>query len=259
MDRVTFLAGPPSRSLRESPGPEAIRLERVTVAYGPVVACDAVSLSVPPGTFYALLGRAGSGKSSLVRCILGERRPTAGTVLVLGEDPRRGRAWWRFRSRRSIASPASPEALEEALLRRPALLVIDGWSPSKNALERIAGEVTRGLAVFLAVSSAPEPASLVHRVGILVKGRLVVDEPVKDLPTRFRRIRYVNQITETRTEYGNELEEFDAVSVRARGWGVEAIVSNFTEEAFERFRRIDGVAEARAEPLSLAEIFENWR
>lgn len=135
--------------------------------------------------------------------------------------------------------------------------MIDDWLLPDGALERLAAEVERGLTVFLAASSPPELNSRARRVGILVQGRLVLDEDAETLSKRFRRIRYVNQITETRTEYGNELEELDAVRVRVRGWGVEAIVSNFTEEAFERFRRLDGVEEARAEPLSLAEIFEN--
>ncbi len=63
-------------------------------------------------------------------------------------------------------------------------------------------------------------------------------------------------MTETRQEYGNELDAFDAVSVKVRGWGIEAIVSDFDEEKFERFRATDGVREPRAEPLSLPEIFE---
>ena len=63
-------------------------------------------------------------------------------------------------------------------------------------------------------------------------------------------------MTETRQEFGNELDAFDAVSVKVRGWGVEAIVSDFDEERFERFRAMDGVSEPRTEPLSLPEIFE---
>jgi hypothetical protein len=43
--------------------------------------------------------------------------------------------------------------------------------------------------------------------------------------------------------------------VRVRGWGVEAIVSNFEDRSFERFRQIPGVLDAEASPLSLGEIF----
>ena len=43
--------------------------------------------------------------------------------------------------------------------------------------------------------------------------------------------------------------------VQVRGWGIDAIVSNFDEAAFERFRAIDGVEDATVEALPLEEIF----
>jgi hypothetical protein len=42
--------------------------------------------------FYALLGRNGAGKSSLVRCALGQQKPGAGQVRLFGEDVWRKRA-----------------------------------------------------------------------------------------------------------------------------------------------------------------------
>ena len=42
---------------------------------------------------------------------------------------------------------------------------------------------------------------------------------------RFRRIRYANRMTETRTDFGNELDAFDAARVQVRGWGIDAVVS----------------------------------
>jgi ABC-type multidrug transport system ATPase subunit len=50
-----------------------IRTEAVTVRYGKQVAVDDASLSVPRGSVYALLGRNGAGKSSLVRLRVGPR------------------------------------------------------------------------------------------------------------------------------------------------------------------------------------------
>src|SRR4051812_33748965 len=64
----------------------AIRIAGMTVRYGRRVAVDAASLEVPRGSVYALLGRNGAGKSSLVRCALGQQRPSAGHAEVLGED-----------------------------------------------------------------------------------------------------------------------------------------------------------------------------
>ncbi len=60
--------------------------DSVTVRYGAVLAADAVTLSVPRGSVYTLLGRNGAGKSSLVRCLLGQQKPSSGRALLLGND-----------------------------------------------------------------------------------------------------------------------------------------------------------------------------
>ena len=65
---------------------EPLRVEGLTVRYGRAMACRDVSLAVPAGAVYALLGRNGAGKSSLVRCVLGQQRPTSGRTLLFGGD-----------------------------------------------------------------------------------------------------------------------------------------------------------------------------
>jgi ABC-2 type transport system ATP-binding protein len=69
-----------------------IEVEGLTVRYGGRTALDDVSFSVPEGAVYALLGRNGAGKSSLMRCLLGAQRPAAGTARLLGRDSWRERA-----------------------------------------------------------------------------------------------------------------------------------------------------------------------
>jgi ABC-2 type transport system ATP-binding protein len=63
-----------------------LRASQVSVRYGRRVAVDDVSLQVEPGTVYALLGRNGAGKSSLVRCLLGQFRPDRGSIELFGAD-----------------------------------------------------------------------------------------------------------------------------------------------------------------------------
>ena len=71
---------------------EAATLRKLTVSYGPVVALDGVDLSIMPDEVLVLMGRNGSGKSTLLNTLAGVRRPTRGSVLVDGQDPRSFRA-----------------------------------------------------------------------------------------------------------------------------------------------------------------------
>jgi putative spermidine/putrescine transport system ATP-binding protein len=55
--------------------------------FGPVVvAVDGVDLRAEPGEFITLLGPSGSGKTTILRLIAGFEAPTAGRVLLAGED-----------------------------------------------------------------------------------------------------------------------------------------------------------------------------
>jgi ABC-type multidrug transport system ATPase subunit len=220
---------------------------------------------VPAATVYALLGKEGDGRSALIRCLLGEVRPSEGRVLIFGEEPRRARkrialVAGKARRRRSIfLRPPGPDAsLAAAVTGGADLLLLDdpAFEDPHRAREVLAEAVRRGRTVLFAASDPGGVELLAHRVGILAGGRLVLDEELMKLKHAFRRIRYFNEMTETRSEYGNELDAFDAVRVKVRGWGIEAIVSDFDEEKFARFRAMDGIREARAEALSLAEIFE---
>ncbi len=63
-----------------------IRFENLTLGYGSRTLLDSVTASVPTGALTALLGRNGTGKSTLLRALagLGERR--SGTVQIAGCD-----------------------------------------------------------------------------------------------------------------------------------------------------------------------------
>src|SRR3954471_20531435 len=56
--------------------------------YGDKVAVDGLSLTVERATITAVLGPNGAGKTTTIETCEGYRRPQAGTVRVLGLDPR---------------------------------------------------------------------------------------------------------------------------------------------------------------------------
>lgn len=63
-----------------------IRLEQLTRSYGEANAVDNVSLSIAEGEFYSLLGPSGCGKSTTLRMVAGFVAPTAGRILIGGQD-----------------------------------------------------------------------------------------------------------------------------------------------------------------------------
>lgn len=64
-----------------------IELDHLTVRFGSTAAVDDVSLRLPAGRLYGLLGRNAAGKTTLLSMLAGFRRPTAGRVRIDGEDP----------------------------------------------------------------------------------------------------------------------------------------------------------------------------
>lgn len=69
--------------MTEAPGLEVVDL---VVRYGRVMGLDRVSLTVGPGEIVAVIGRSGSGKTSLLRAIAGLVSPASGRVLWAGAD-----------------------------------------------------------------------------------------------------------------------------------------------------------------------------
>ena len=84
-----------------------IDAREVTIRYRRREVLGDVSFEVPRGAVFALLGRNGAGKSSLVRCLLGLQQPSAGRVRVFNLDP------WRERPQalaRTGVVPETPDA-----------------------------------------------------------------------------------------------------------------------------------------------------
>jgi ABC-2 type transport system ATP-binding protein len=65
----------------------ALEVDGLVVSYGRERVVDGLALAVPRGSVFALLGRNGAGKSSLLRVLLGQRPPARGRVRLLGENP----------------------------------------------------------------------------------------------------------------------------------------------------------------------------
>jgi phospholipid/cholesterol/gamma-HCH transport system ATP-binding protein len=65
---------------------EAIRLDNVSKAFGARAVLQSLTLTVPAGKAYCILGRSGTGKSVTLKHIVGLVQPDEGRILVEGED-----------------------------------------------------------------------------------------------------------------------------------------------------------------------------
>jgi spermidine/putrescine transport system ATP-binding protein len=67
-------------------GGSALELRGVTKRFGDFVAVDELDLVVPEGSFFALLGASGCGKTTTLRMVAGLEQPTKGRILLGGDD-----------------------------------------------------------------------------------------------------------------------------------------------------------------------------
>lgn len=63
-----------------------IEVNSLAVRYGRTAVLEDISFQVGAGEVYALLGRNGAGKSSLMRCLLGHQKPRSGQIRMFGND-----------------------------------------------------------------------------------------------------------------------------------------------------------------------------
>ena len=63
-----------------------LRLISLRKEFGEFVAVDDINVTVPDGSFFALLGPSGCGKTTTLRMIAGLELPTAGEILLGGNN-----------------------------------------------------------------------------------------------------------------------------------------------------------------------------
>jgi len=172
-----------------------VKIDGLTVCYGKLTAVDDLSLEVSKGAVYALLGRNGSGKSSTVRCVLGQQRPTSGRTRILGFDSWKGR---RRAMERVGVVPENPDVPPDTTADRVEKFmarVTPFWRsadyfdrleslgvPRKQRFARLSKGQQRQLALALALAGSPR--------------LLVLDDPTLGLDAVARRKLYEELIGE---------------------------------------------------------------
>jgi phospholipid/cholesterol/gamma-HCH transport system ATP-binding protein len=92
----------PGAEASAAPAKPAIQLDHVSKAFDGRAVLDDVSIEVPAGTAFCLLGRSGTGKSVTLKHIIGLMQPDSGRVLVHGVDMTKVRGRELARVRRGM-------------------------------------------------------------------------------------------------------------------------------------------------------------
>ncbi len=115
--QVDPLAPSPCRA----PASAVITVDAIRKSYADRFVVDDVSFFVEEGEIFGLLGANGAGKTTVVECVQGLRRPDSGAVRVLGVDPISDHA----RLRRSIGSQLQESSLPDRLRVGEAVALFD--------------------------------------------------------------------------------------------------------------------------------------
>ncbi|MGV8851953.1 MAG: metal ABC transporter ATP-binding protein [Rhodoglobus sp.] len=78
------------------------------LGFGHRILWAGLNLDVAPGEFLAVLGSNGSGKSSLLKAILGQQKLDSGSVTVAGHPARRGDRCIGYIPQQKLAAPGTP-------------------------------------------------------------------------------------------------------------------------------------------------------
>jgi ABC-2 type transport system ATP-binding protein len=177
----------------------ALETEGLSVRYGRTTVIETLTFAVPRGSVFALLGRNGAGKSSLLRVLLGQRPAAAGRVRLLGEDPWSRRASLMDRVGVVPEEPDAPPEMTPAQLstfcgrlhgRWDAAAVAERLRRFEVPADRAFGRLSKGqkCAVMLALALGHSPELVLlddPTLGLDVVARdAVVREVIGDLADR---------------------------------------------------------------------------
>ncbi|WP_040614289.1 ATP-binding cassette domain-containing protein, partial [Teichococcus cervicalis] len=222
---VEITPPPPPR-----PGePPAIEAHGLTKRFGDFVAVDGVELAIPRGEIFGFLGSNGCGKTTTMKMLTGLLPASAGTALVLGQDPARG---GDARARVGYMSQSFSLYGELTVRQNLELHARLFHLPPERAAARIAA-LLREFDLEGMADSAPEALPLGQRQRLQLAAAvvhepslLILDEPTSGVDPVARDLFWTHLLRLSRqqgvtifisTHFMNEAERCDRISLMHAG------------------------------------------
>jgi ABC-2 type transport system ATP-binding protein len=165
-----------------------VAVRGLRVGYGSIVVLADIELTVAAGQIVAVTGVNGVGKSTLLTCLAGLHRPAAGSMSVLGGEPRDDPAFWR-----AVALVADQPTWYPGLTVREHLELIRlthrplrGWCLPADELIEFFGLAARADASPLDMSSGQRQRLSLAAALARPSRLLLLDEPEQSLDADFR-------------------------------------------------------------------------
>jgi ABC-2 type transport system ATP-binding protein len=149
----------------------AVTIDKLTFNFGKLRVIDELSLEIPKGTSFGLLGPNGSGKTTLIRLMAGLLKPAAGTIRCLGKAPTPGNARQRgympqlpalyneLTVQQNIDFFARIYGLKDKKQRKErvdeVIKLVDLWDKRKTAVMKLSGGMKQRVSMGCAIVHNP--------------------------------------------------------------------------------------------------------
>jgi len=160
--------------------PAALEVRALAKHYGAIAAVRGVSFDVQPGEIFGLLGPNGAGKTTTLECIMGLRRPDAGTITIDGINALAAPA----RVRQFLGAQLQATALPDKITPRQALRLFGAFyrpRPDVAALLAQFALTEKADAAFDTLSGGQQQRLALALAFVNAPRLLVLDEPTAGL------------------------------------------------------------------------------